>query len=44
MPISWWWKQQRFRRQIALYRLLREFMTRDQARMVLRDILRDLER
>lgn len=40
----WYWPRRRFRRQIALYRLLREFMTAQQARVVIKSILLDLER
>jgi hypothetical protein len=36
---TWLQPRQRYRQQIALYRTLREYMTRDQARKVLMSII-----
>ena len=43
MALKWpWQKSARYKEQMRLYRMLREFMTREQARLVLQSIARDL--
>lgn len=40
----WWRRRERLRQQLCLYRTLREYMTKEQARFVLQTMVRDFAR